>query len=259
MIGIGINENVVLEKVELNEKEGKLSIDFAFRSVGAGPTPAENPLDFLDEEYDENGMLVTAKGKSNVIIKLWPLTPPKDKDMQGNPKTISARIQESNDAGKEMQNLFTSLARVLVTSDQIRFERFQGVPITNDSLQLLLDENVLLQITRNLATQFIAMCGSAFNRDEMAMRILFRRQSPAKPYPAFRDRMLQMFPFVESMAIPKESSKLAFTKYEISKGLHLSTPVPGTDAPPTEQAPTEPNTLFGSAPAAGELPSFRGQ
>lgn len=256
MIGIGINENVVLEKVELLDKDGKLSVDFSLRAVGAGPTSAPNPLDFLDEQFDENGMLVTAGGKSNVVIKVWPINVPKAEDKDGKAKTIQARIEEANEASKEMQNLFTSFARCYLTTDKIKFDRFQGLNLTADSVQRLLDENVLTQITRNLAQQFIGMCAEYFNKDEYAVRLLLRRQSKAKPFPAFRDRMLSIFPFVESMQIPKTSSKIAFTRYETSNGLDNATPLTATDAPDATQPPVDMANLFGGTPGqSGELPS----
>ena len=240
-ITVGINEDVILKNVELTEKDGKYAINFTL-TQGDQTGESDDPL---SEEYDENGMLITGSG-GGMNIKVWPLNVPKEDTFDGKAKTIKERIDEANDASKEMQNLFTSFARCYVTTDKIHFERFKGVPITKDSMQLLLDENVLLLITKNLTSQFIEICQPFFNSPEYKLRVLLRRQSATKHYPSFRDRLLQAFPFVELMAVPKASSKIAFTKYEISKGLNDGTPSVSTDVPAEEQAPADPTTLFGA-------------
>ena len=242
MIQVGINEDVVLKNVELTEKDGKWAVNFALSQGGQEEASDGDPL---DEVYDENGMLVTGSG-GGMNIKVWPINVPKDTTFDGAPKTIKDRIDEANDASKEMQNLFTSFARCYLTADKIKFERFRGIPITKDSMQLLLNEDTLLLITKNLATQFIEMCQPFFNTD-VKLRLLLRRQSTTKHYPAFRDRLLQAFPFVELMAVPKEASKIAFTRYEISKGLNSGTPSVATDAPVEDAAPVDSASLFGSA------------
>jgi hypothetical protein len=243
MIQVGINENIILKNVELTEKDGKYAIDFTLAE--AGDTEEYDPL---NEAYDENGMLITG-GKGGLVVKVWPLNVPKDDTFDGRTKTVKEKIDESNEASKEMQNLFTAFARCYVTSDKIHFERFKNIPITKETMSMLLDENVLINITKNLTSQFLEVCSSYLGKQETPLRILLRRQSATKHYPAFRDRLIQAFPFVELMAVPKEASKIGFTKYEIQKGLNSGVPSVDTDVPAEAAAPVDPSTLFGQ-PAA---------
>lgn len=243
MIGIGINENVILKKVEIVDKDGKMSVDFSLTTAGAA---AADDTDPFGEAVDENGMLVTGNG-NGLTVKVWPINVPDETDKNGATKSIATRIEEANNATKEMQNMFTLFARCYLTSDKIKFERFRGIPITKDTTAMLLDESVLVAVTRNLASQFIEMCSQFFGDETQKIRILLRRQSAKKHYPAFRDKLLQAFPFVESMAVPKEASKIAFTKFEIEKKFNSAHVLTETDdipdAAPT--APADPSSLFG--------------
>lgn len=238
MIGIGINEGVTLDKVEILDKEGKVSIDFTF-------SDGVKSDDMFDEQYDDNGMLITAGGPRT--IKLWPLTAPKEVDASGTTKTVAQRIDESFKATQEYQNLFTQFARCYITSDKIKFERFRGLPVNKDNKTSLLDDNILLGVTTNLANQFIAMCGEFFGKPGHELRILLRRQSAAKAFPTFRDKFLQDQTFVEMMSVPKKDSKIAWMKYELTKGLDSAAPAQSTTDAVTDAAPVDVASLFAGA------------
>jgi hypothetical protein len=249
MLGVGIHENVVLKNVEITEKNGKYSVDFTFKTAGSVVTVDET--DPFGEAVDENGMLVTGKGGGDTTIKVWPLSVPKEDDAKGNVKAVGVRIEEANEASKELQNMFQLFARCYMTSDKIKFSRFQGIPITKDSLQMMLQEEILLKVTLNLAQQFIDMCKPFFDVEDHKLRILLRRRSEKSHFPVFRDKLLQAFPFVESMAVPKEASKIAFTRYELGKKFNDGTPVVDTDAPTDDAtAPVDTASLFGGGAAA---------
>lgn len=244
MIGVGIHENIILKNVEVVEKEGKTSIDFVL--ANAGSSASEDDSDPFGESVDENGMLITG-GSGSTTIKVWPLNVPDDTDRDGNTKTVAKKIEEANNATKELQNMFTLFARCYVTSDKIKFERFRGIPLTKDNTHMILSNEILLTVTKNLANQFIEMCGEYFGNEDFKLRILLKRSSTKNHYPKFRDKLLQAFPFVERMEVPKEASKLAFTKYELQNKLNDGTPKTETDI---EDAPVAPSTLFGGNPAS---------
>jgi hypothetical protein len=246
MIGVGIHENIILKNVEITEKEGSNpSVDFTITT--AGSTATSDDADPFGEAVDENGMLITGKGGGNTTIKVWCLNVPDENDREGKPKSMSQRIQEANDASKEMQNMFTLFAKCYMTSDKIKFERFRGIPITKDNTQLLLTENVLVAITKNLASQFIEMCSEFFGKEEYPLRLLLRRNSTKNHYPKFRDKLLQSYPFVEPAIVPKIASKIAFNKFEVSNKLNDGTPLTETDDIP-DSVPATPQSaaaLFG--------------
>lgn len=247
MIQIGINENVILKNVELVDKDGKLSIDFSLAEAGQEVSADDDPFnDVIDEE---TGMIVTGSGKGGRVIKVWPLTPPNEVDFNGAAKTVAVRIQEAMEATREMQNLFNAFAMCYVTADKRKFDRFQGIQIGVENRAMILEEAVLLQVTRNLASQFIAMCSPFFGNQDYKLRILLRRQSAAKPFPTFRDRLIQAFPFVElGDLVSKEASKIAFTKYEISKKLNSDAPAEADEDTAAEAVvPKDAASLFGAA------------
>lgn len=240
MIKIGINEGVTLDKVEILDKEGKVSIDFTFSEAGA------NSEDMFDEEYDENGMLKTSQGSRT--IKLWPLTAPKETNQDGTVKTMAKRIDESFKATQEYQNLFTQFARCFITSDKIKFERFRNLPVNKENKTSLLDDNILLQVTTNLTNQFLAMCGEFLGKAEFPLRVLFRRQSAAKAFPSFRDRYLQENTFVEpSNLIPKEKSAISWMKYELTNKLDSDAQVGTATDVAADLPPADVNALFGGS------------
>jgi len=94
------------------------------------------------------------------------------------------------------------------------------------------------------------MCQPYFGNEDYKLRILLRRSNSKNHYPKFRDKLLQAFPFVELAIIPKESSKIAFTKYEITNKLNDGTPVTDTDDfPDSTPAPASTPILFSNGGA----------
>lgn len=214
MIKVGFNENVILKNVELSEKEGKYAVDFVFRA-------ADSASESLEDEYDENGMIVTG-GKFDSTIKVWPLT--LQDDPPGKVRSVKERIEATKKASQEMQNLFMAFANCL-SPTVVKFNRYEGIPLTLDTMSNILNNEVLLQITKNLANQFIAACSPYFDSDDHKLRLLCVRQSKKNHYPGFRKAFLSAFPFVEPAIIPKEHSKLMFTDYEVKNGFNSGTPV----------------------------------
>lgn len=239
---IGINENQVLKNCEIVTGEsGKISIDFTFATAGQEEESADS---FAEDVYDENGMLVTGGAKGGTI-KVWPLTAPDEKDASGAVKTTAVRVSEAIESTKELQNLFMSFAKFYKPINEIKFDRFAGLNITPQTTANLLNDEVMLAVTKNLANQFIDIV-KPFD-PSIKLRVLCVRQSATKAFPSFRRKFLGTYPITESMVIPLESSKLAFTKYEISKGLDSSAPSSTeTDSTQEPEAPKDAASLFGA-------------
>ena len=239
---IGINENVFLKNCEITTGEsGKIAIDFTF---GSGTEETPNEDSFGDDEYDENGMLITGGSKSRTI-KVWPLSPPDEKDASGAIKSVAVRVAEAIEATKDLQNLYMSFAKFYKPISEIKFDRFAGLNITPANASNLLNEETLLAVTKNLTNQFIDIV-KPFSSD-IKLRVLCVRQSPTKAFPAFRRKFLSAYPITESMAIAAEHTKLGFTKYELSKGLDSSAPpATETDSNVEPEAPANAAALFGT-------------
>lgn len=257
MIGIGINENVILAAVTITDKDGKISTDFKLSEDVVDSSSDSTELD-LEDKYDSQGNLITA-GNKGTTVKVWPVSIPKE-ESNGKTYTIQERVSTVLEALKEQQNFFTAWARCYVTTDKLLgvFQRFQNINITKDNISSVLDEKVTAAVLKNLTTQFVQLVGNSLNNPKFKVRLLLKRQSEAKAFPSFRDKFITAFPFVEPMAgIPKEASKIAFTKYELEKNLHTSAPAatsaasePAADVPAESlfkipDAPVDLNTALG--------------
>lgn len=213
MLTVGIHEDIVVKDAKINDK-GSVILTLAQQAEEVGE------LDFLegtgDSEAGENKADFYFYGLSNT-------------DFQGNPMTADD-IKKSI---KELRFQFFHILKPFYTEADITFNSVQGTGITAENAdQKILDQSVLDTIFKNLADRFIELLTPHFNSEE-TLRALFIRRSQAKHFPALRRRFLDSQPFLESMKIPKEQSKLKFSKYEIEKGLDSGTPI---EEEPDEEA-----------------------
>jgi hypothetical protein len=237
MISVGINEGVILQKVELTEKEGKYSLDFSFGD-GNDATVSDNPF---DEELDENGMVVV--NSSTNSIKLWPVMAPKDEDTKGNLLSPQQKYDIVFKEINEQKNLLIQCASCYVTSDKLVKEvegkkvsiidLYRGIAMTRENMHSMLPNNEILQrVFKNMAEDFVSFMSPILATEQTPLRVLLVRQSAAKHYASFRRRFIREQPVFELAAIPKEASKLKFSDYEIQKGLNDGTPIQQAAADP---------------------------
>jgi len=237
-INVGINENVVLSKVEVvTATNGNLAVDFNFGEpvVATGATEF-NPF---AEDLDENGYAKTSSGGFAPVVKQWGPSVAKDTKADGTVRSMAEKSKETWDAMAELQNLLNQFGLCYVTSDKLKLDRFKdlGVDTTNWSTKIL-DQNVLDAATRNLVTQFNQAVGEFLGKKDHALRVLCVRKSKTSHYPGFRQNFIKDNPVVEPAAIPLEASKLKFTAWEIKNKYNDGTPVATT----TDTTPQEPLT-----------------
>lgn len=217
MLKVGINDNLVLSKVEALEKEGKLSVDFHF----GDSSTAKDELNPFSVTVDAQGFAQTG-GNSNVI-KVWPPSPADAKKFDGSPRT---QVEIGTDTLKsvlELKNLLQQFALCFVSSDKVNLaEYMRGTPCDKENWYTTLPvESVLNTITKNLVTDFNAAVGELLGNSDPAylLRVICVRQSAAKHYASFRKNFIAEHPVVENAMVPIASTKLHFTKYEMEKGL----------------------------------------
>jgi hypothetical protein len=227
MINVGINEDVVLQKVELTEKEGKYSLDFSF---GEGDvTISDNPF---EQELDDNGYVKTSAGNST--LKVFTPFAPKDTDFSNNPVSAKDKYASALKTVGELRNLLTQFALCYTTSDKFKFDPYLGSGLTQDNVQVMLPtQEVIDRIFVNISKQFIEVMTPLLTEEPVKLRLLLCRQSADKHFPTFRRNFIREQPVVELMAVPKESSKLKFSAYEIGKGLNDGTPKAQSEADST--------------------------
>jgi hypothetical protein len=235
-IGVGINEDVVLQKVELTEKEGKYSLDFSFGD-GKDSTISDNPF---DEVLDENGMVVVNSSSNNV--KLWPIMAPKDEDMKGNVLSPQAKYDQVYKEINEQKNLMVQCALCFTTSDKLIKEvdgkkvsvidPYRGLGLTRENMTTNLPhEETLQKVFKNMGEDFSALMKGILVEEatkdadkRVRLRVLLVRQSAAKHYATFRKRFIKEQPVFE-IYIKGIPTKLKFSDYEIQKGLNDGTPI----------------------------------
>jgi hypothetical protein len=97
---------------------------------------------------------------------------------------------------------------------------------------------------KNMVTQFIEMMRPFIGDKNKRFRMLFIRQSAQKHFPALRKRYLNEQPFMEPMSVPKEQSKLKYSKWEIANNYNSPERVAEADAPSSDEVNST-ASLFG--------------
>lgn len=236
MIGIGINENVYLKNVQIDEK-GFLDIVFDDTTKSAGPV-----------SYFAN---VAADGEvmedSSKTIKLFaPSGPKADSD-----KTVEKQLEMTVGDINKTKGIFLHILKGWYTAEQLKglISPFKGTTLTEANFNTeILKKEVLEVVFRNMATDFIAALRPYMGKPESKFRLLLIRQSKDKPFATFRGRFLDESPFWETMDIPKAASKVAFTKWELENGFDSAAPVVKEDAADkaaTDAAPLTAASVFG--------------
>jgi len=196
MITVGIHEDISLgTDMEVDER-GSLGLHLV-RSQG----DAYEALMADDYEAADD---CTLKIYSGSLLK-WGTT---------DPKEIKTLVDEI----KRTESLLKSFLNIYLTADKLKGRiggesSFKGLGVTKDTVGgFLQNEDNLQKVYLNLFNDFVAVCkDNGLATKEEKFRIKLVRQSEAKHWPT----LPKFGDFIESMNIPKEKSKIAFTKWEI--------------------------------------------
>lgn len=214
MIEVGINENVILDKAEITDPEkGILTLTFRGRK-----SPDTVELSAF-EALGSDGYTDTSADSTSIKI-LSPL-PPYAQRNDGTPIPLQDQQASAIDSIAEKKNLLYQILSVYMVSSAIKFDLYKGTGLNASNFpQRIIEADVLCKVMFNMATDFVNLITPFLGKDELPVRLLLVRQSKTKHFKDFRQRFVKENPVIESMLIPKEASKLAFTKYEINNGLN---------------------------------------
>lgn len=243
MITVGINENVVLEKVEITEKD-KGTMAFTFRGVKEGAAEELSAFDALNSDG------YTETGGDSLTIRLFAPNKPFEAKTDGTPVSLADQQKMASANVAEKKNILFQILTIFVTSDKAKFDLYRGTGLDKDNFPTrILQETTLQKIMSNMAEDFVTAITPFLDDDKHAVRLLLVRQSKTKHFADFRQKFVKDNPFIESMLIPKEASKLAFTKHEIANGLNDGSPVPQSAADATAEKAEElqAEAVFGAA------------
>ena len=220
MLKVGINENVILKNVELQQSvNGKPFVSLVF---GEGSSSS------LFDEIAGDGEVAT--GNKDSSIKIWGLQVPSN-ERNGVTITPDFIANETIKSIAEMKNTFHQILSCYTTSDKIKFAAYTGLDITETNQKVkVVQPEILHIIFTNMVQQFIAQVQPFLNDSDSPVRLLLIRQNKKVHYPMLRKTFVKDNPFIESAAIPKEASKLKFTKWEMDNGYDNPEPTSKSEA-----------------------------
>lgn len=219
MIGVGINENVYLAGVELNDKR---ALVFTFKQKDENE---RNVIQMLEE--DEVGSIDTGS-----TIRLFPFNVPNKQDMT-NQQKLDIILNDIKNTG----SLLVHMLAPFLPKNEIKLDKFANTGISTkmppaEFEQRIMNQTILNDIWTNMTSNFIRLAKPLVGRTELAFRLKLRRQSKDKHFPTLPNKFLDSEPCIEPMTVPKEQSKVKFSAYEIKEGLDKADTLPPSDADP---------------------------
>ncbi len=209
MLSVGIHENLVITKTTKNDK-GSLVI---------GVKQTGGSTNFLDNFNSEGASSLEQKEQDFLIF------PPR---LQNNATGATDTQENLLKKIAEVRDPLDAILKQYTTSNNIKWDIFANTGLTNEnSATELPTERVLTKIYDNIVNYFIKQMQPFVGENGKKMRMIFVRQSAAKHYPKLRTKFLSGNPFIEPMTVPREASRLRFSKYEIEKGLNVPDAVSG--------------------------------
>lgn len=234
-IRIGINENVIISKVSITDK-GQLEIELSH--------PGERKSLF-DQALTAG---VQKEGKDSMAIKiLSPMAPFAVNKQTQEPIPQSVRVERANADIVRFKNQLIQILEQFLPLEKIdlndREVQFVGTGITDSASfeERIVQEDVLQKIYDNLAKRFIELMQPLVG-NHPPVRFKLIRQSKDKHWALIPNKFIAENPFIEPMDVPKEQSRVKFTKYELDEGLDDPTPVSSSKAEKKEGGSAQQST-----------------
>jgi hypothetical protein len=238
MVGIKINENVYLSKVQ-KSTTGE-AIELTWKS-------ADEKIRNLFEESQETE--IKDAESNEATVRVWSLKVPTFKNKDNTEQTLEQKLTYINDKMKDTKYTLAHILARYLTTDQIKFDQYAGLEVNNSNYETeWMQPAVLKAMFNNIANQFIELIGPFVGDKTLTSRLKLVRQSADKPFPTFPGvKYLNANPFYESMDVPADSTKIKFSDYEIKQGLANNEVPDKTGADPVQEAsPEVVNSVFGS-------------
>lgn len=231
MIQVGINENVILEKVEITEPT-KGTMAFTWKAIT--DDKPEDPMAALGGDgYAETG-------GNELTLRLFPPLAPFDKTNDDKPIPVSEQQKAAASSIGEKKNILFQILSAYMTSDKIKFDLYKGTGVTMENFPAkIVLKATLEQIMANIAGDFVRMIAPFVGKNEHPVRLLLVRQSKTKHFADFRQKYVKDYLFIEPMSIPAEASKLKFSKYELNNKLNEGTILDKAEADIKEELATQ--------------------
>lgn len=235
LIKVGIHENLMIsDKTKINDKG---TLELCIKAV-------QSP-DALLDAFSSNETF-------NPMESSFRFYPPSMKDFDQNLKTSAEIGQEI----LKLRHQLLTYAKLYATKEEAEkalggLAMFKGMGIADDQIKKALtmfdQEEFVKKIVTNLCTLFVEFLKQkkAFS-GKVLFRHKFLRQSKAKNYAVIPSSDFDTW--VETMDIPKDASKIAYSDWEKENGKDNPDPVSSTPAASSAEDANKASALF-SAPA----------
>ena len=179
-----------------------------------------------------------------------------------NLTTFDKKPKNIGDLGEELRRMryqLTQYALLYATPEQVEqyiggTQMFEGLGIPPEdygkAVRMLTQEDFLKKVVTNLANKFVKFLNDGrVYESPIKFRQKFLRQSSTKNYAVIPTSDFDVW--LEPMTIPKASSKIAFSKWEIDNGKNNPNPAASSDAKnTTTQDVNTGKNLFGTPGSA---------
>lgn len=237
-IGVGINQNVYLKSVSIGQQYNELAFTFDI---------AKDKVLSAFEALQQSDVTET---NTSSEVKLFPPNVPTSEKIDTIEKKLSAIERDLN----RIKGVLIHILKQYTTEDKwsrIGKELFSNIEIdANNYQEKILQQPILTSVYNNMVRIFQEEITEFLNNKDLKFRLLLVRQSKDKHFATFRTgNYIEDQPFYESMSIPAEASKVAFTKYELDNGLNDGTPTSRSEAADKKtdagEAPKAAANIFG--------------
>lgn len=217
MITVGIHDNLRVYKAVKNDK-GTLVIGIKEEKATG------SLLDLLNSNTENS----TGGSKDQDFLMYCP----KVTNFDGTPDTGENNLKKV----QEFKDTLTHILLNYMTSDKIQWDIMAGTDITVDNItERFTQQTVVDKVYENIIDQFITMIRPFTGQTNKLHRMLLIRKSATSHFPKFRSKFLDTNPFMEPMTVPKEQSRLKFTKWEVANGFSSPDKVEDGESVPSEQ------------------------
>ena len=224
---LGINENLKLTEVKIEEFKGKKDESKIFKSMvlffsdNSNTGIKKESMSLFDLLESSEEIITGAEGSK--ITRFFPSVPML-KDFSGKDLTKLERFNTILNDIIELKNLMIQLYKCYSNEVPKFKDLFDGTDIDkkneDDLKDKLLQPIYIDTICTSLMNQFMSQINPLLATSNELIRILLVRPSKAKASYGLRNKYLVSYPCVESMNV--NPTKLKFTDYELKEGLNIA-------------------------------------
>lgn len=235
-LGVGIHENVFIAEASMDPDKATIMITF-------------NEVAKANKEKKSLFAMAASSEVENVDegtrLMLFPPTGPKEDSTDSQEKKAKRAVADIN----KVKGQCLHILEQFYTKDELKdkmqpFAGIAGIDDNNFETEVIKKE-ILLQVQKNIGRVFVQMMQPYVNKPDQAFRLLLVRQSKDKHFATLRGTYLDEQPFLEPMAIPKVSTKLKYSQWEIDNGYNSGAAIPKADkAAGTGAAPISAENVF---------------